>query len=343
MIATEEQTRDVPTSAMQFRTEVQFAQTREEAVENAEDGAINVSMLARGNTPIEHYWWGRVIHDFAGMVAPESIIIDYMHADGGELLGSATEFEVTEQGLWIRGSIWPQATHERVQEIAANLEKGMPYEASIDFVPSTTGLVIEEVQAGTQAEVNGEIHDGPITVIRKWPLRAVAIVPGGADDSTSVAAFSKDNSNTAKVKIMAEEQTEEMNEEPVEQQAEQVDAREEFAKFLEKFGAEKAAEYFGEGLSFEDAVAKHCDFMEGEVKKLQEEREAEQMSKKDEPAEPKTPTGADPAQFGGTDGEEAPENLNKQELKLCKQAGVDPKQFAARKRERAERRARLNA
>ncbi len=68
------------------------------------------------------------------------------------------------------------------EEIVASSKNGFPWQASIEAEPKA----VEDVQAGAQAQVNGQPVSGPITVIRKSRLKGASFVSLGADASTGV-------------------------------------------------------------------------------------------------------------------------------------------------------------
>jgi hypothetical protein len=71
---------------------------------------------------------------------------------------------------------------DKATEVIFKAKAGVPYEASINF--GGDGIIVEEVPDGVSVEVNGYQFAGPGAVIRKWPLRGVAICPYGADMNT---------------------------------------------------------------------------------------------------------------------------------------------------------------
>src|SRR5262245_22473667 len=64
-----------------------------------------VRMLARTGQPIEHWYFGRVVHDMAGMMPTKSSIpIDFSHE---QVIGFLNKFDVSDPkaGLWVSGAI----------------------------------------------------------------------------------------------------------------------------------------------------------------------------------------------------------------------------------------------
>lgn len=141
-----------------------------------------VEILARTGDPIDHWYWGRFVHDLEGMeVKRGRCTIDWRH-DLDQIIGYLNRFETTTGDLVCGGAITPYRDSDRGSEFIHKSALGVPYEASIDF---SGPLTLEEVGPGDTVEVNGRTLSGPLLVIRKWTLRSVAITPQGADSDTA--------------------------------------------------------------------------------------------------------------------------------------------------------------
>lgn len=166
------------------------------------DEPARVKILARSAKPIEHWYYGLVIHDMAGMFQPKpSIPLDYCHRDD-EVLGHADTFNADPAaGLTVEGPIIPFTKDDRASEVLFRAAKGTPYEASINFAGD--GVKLEILAEGQVATVNGGTIEGPATIVRQWPLRGVALCPYGADSNTS-AQFA-DQGRTVPVTYLTQE------------------------------------------------------------------------------------------------------------------------------------------
>jgi len=158
-----------------------------------------VKFIARSGEPISHPWWiehfgGPVVHDFAGMMtAKKSIPIDYCH-DDKEVMGFCNHFDASSGNLVASGAIVPfPKTNDRGTEVLFKAKEGVPYEASINF--DGDGIEIEPVGDGESVQVNGKTFTGPGAVVRKWPLRGVAVCPYGADANTAAMFAAAEESN----------------------------------------------------------------------------------------------------------------------------------------------------
>ena len=157
------------------------------------------AMVARSGKPIDHPYWGRVVHDLSGMQLERNrVAIDYCH-DSKEVIGFANKFDIESGDLEASGALVPYAKEgDRATEVIEKAKLGVPWEASINFGGS--GIVIEEVGAESSVSVNGYEFEGPGVVIRQWPLRGIAVCPYGADQYTSTE-FSGDTDNSILVKV----------------------------------------------------------------------------------------------------------------------------------------------
>ena len=158
-----------------------------------------VRLLARSSQPIEHWFWGRIVHDISGFKSKSRIPIDYAH-DTKEVIGYLNHFENEPDGLAVSGALVPFKDSDRATEIIHKMGLGVPYEASINF--GGDGMKIQQVDDGEQAEVNGFMFDGPGVIVREWPLRGVAICPYGADANTDSAMLSEDNKKTFSAEVL---------------------------------------------------------------------------------------------------------------------------------------------
>ena len=154
-----------------------------------------VSMLARSSQPIEHPYWGVIAHDIDGVVHKQSIPIDYAHNDN-EVIGYLDSLTATPDGLQATGRLVSFTPEDRAAEVIFKSEKGVPYEASINFAGEP--LELENVTEGQTASVNGYELTGPAVIVRKWTCRGVAVAPYGADQGTSTALLSNKPQITAK-------------------------------------------------------------------------------------------------------------------------------------------------
>jgi hypothetical protein len=212
-----------------------------------------VELLARTGKPITHWYWGAVVHDLSGVRLPSEatrVPIDYCHEDD-EIMGFLDKFTAKPEGLVVSGSLVPFKADDRVAEVTAKADAGVPYQASIYF--DADNSVIEEVPAGMSVPVNGEAFIGPGVVFRQWMLRGVAICPYGYDAGTQ-ARFSDTKDGNVAVQFTKGSAMAETQAPPVNGQ-----------KFIDTFGADGAM-WFAQGKTFEQAQGLHMDKLVATVK-----------------------------------------------------------------------------
>jgi len=139
-------------------------------------------LYARSPDVINHWWWGPLCHDLAGLRRKDKTPLDYQH-DPEDLIGYADAHSIDpEAGLILDGQLTPIAPDDRAAEILAKSAAGIPYEVSITFDPLAS--TYEWLPEGYQTNVNGRVIEGPCTIVRTWPLIATAICENGADANT---------------------------------------------------------------------------------------------------------------------------------------------------------------
>lgn len=184
----------IPRNAMQFAA----ARPMLFADGDSDTGILPFSMVARSAEAINHYYWGRIVHDFAGMILRrDSVTVDYAHAFD-EVIGFANAFSVTANGLEVSGNLVTTEPNDKADEVYRKGKAGVPYEASIDW--DGPEVEIEFIPDGVTTAVNDQQFAGPGYVVRKWPLRAIAICRYGCDPDTRTQ-FSKSESDPGTVSV----------------------------------------------------------------------------------------------------------------------------------------------
>lgn len=190
------ETRNVPVEALRFE-----AGPCEFGAPGEGSGNVPVRITARSGQPIDHWYWGKIVHDLAGMrLHKKTLPIDYAHWSD-EVLGYLDRFETESGDLVVAGELVPYGESDRASEVIHKAQHKVPYEASIFFAGP---LKLEELSEGTDAKVNGYTIQGPALIVRQWNLRGVAICPYGADRHTKTQLTAGDQ---VPVTILSEEKT----------------------------------------------------------------------------------------------------------------------------------------
>ena len=332
-------------------------------------------LVALSGKMIDHWWYGPIIHDLAGMTHKPRIPVDYRH-DPDQVIGYVNKFETGSNQLVLDGALVPFGDSDRATELIHKNKNGVPYQASIDWRPSRPGEVrIQVIGKNESVEVNGHTVTGPCRIVRKWKLGGVAVCPYGADDGTKTKVQNAGEKEEFEVDIDDKTKGSQQKETgaAVEgQQAQQQTAGPEagstagtgveatpktqgvvaepgttqgngpaqFKLFCDEFGDARAAEYFKQGLSIEDA-RKKC------VADLRTENE--QFRKNQATVKAAGGTGGTGVEFQLTDGDGGGDGggggaglktpLNRKEIEQwCKKFGGDPDKMEAAMKEEAKKR-----
>ena len=177
----QKQYQQVPATAL--RCEATLEPIDQSKLHDDGDGVTRapVQILARTGDAIETPYWGRIVHDLAGMTKRHNrVMVDYSH--DGEPIGFCEETTVSERGLEMFAELVSTSPNDRAATVLKKAAAGIEYEAAIDW--NGPGTTLEQLEEGEETEVNGRTFAGPGYVVRSWPLRSVAITPFGADPDT---------------------------------------------------------------------------------------------------------------------------------------------------------------
>lgn len=249
-----------------------------------DDDNVPVRILARTGGPIDHWYWGRIVHDLDGMKHKSSVPIDWSHNYDQEL-GYLNKFSTSDGDLVAAGELVPFQAGDRVHQITHRASRGVPYEASIDW--SGGAMKLEEIGDGEEAEVNGRTISGPATIVREWQLTAVAICPHGADSGTATQ-FADNAEQTVTIiekehEVPRRKMTDPVEEpavdpvvdpvEPQEEAAPETEAmftRTQIKAYCEEFGPE-GLDYLLRGLTREQSLEQQRQQLQAEIADLQKE------------------------------------------------------------------------
>jgi hypothetical protein len=235
-------------------------------------------MVARTGDPINHHFWGKLIHDNDGCSLHKNRVkIDYNHK---ETIGFANKINVENGDLKAKGVIQSVKSGDRAEEVILRGQAGQPYEASIAH---DQNIVLEEVKEGFTATANGRDVEGPALIVREWNLRGIAVCDNGYDMNT-ITEFT-DDSETVEVKFFTHNDNEndpniEVLEMQNENEVEAVELAVE-AEVEDKVEAQEAVETVEE-VETEEAVV---EAVEGVTEEANEQQEVEVVDEVVEPVE----------------------------------------------------------
>lgn len=190
------ETKEIPRNAFQFATsQMKFAEGDAEQCE--------FSIQARSGEEASHPYWGRIIHDMKGMsLRKPTCPIDYGHREH-DPIGVGTQFDASSEGLEVSGHLIVLEENDTADQVLRRGRAGFPYEGSIDWSGAPDQLELEYIPEEVSTEVNGRQFAGPGYVVRKWPLKAVSVVPFGTDSKTS-AQFSDAEADNVSVRVFSQ-------------------------------------------------------------------------------------------------------------------------------------------
>lgn len=163
------------------------------ADDSAVDAPIRFSIEAYTGSAIRQAWSREpIVIDLAGMNYKSEIPIVMGHDYGLEsILGQTTSIKVEGGKLLVEGEII--ATTDKAKQVAELAKRGYRWQASI----GADVRKHSKIAADATVEINGQLFEGPVRVVKASDLREVSIVTLGADADTAVA--------------IAAEETEEVN------------------------------------------------------------------------------------------------------------------------------------
>jgi hypothetical protein len=142
---------NIPANACTFRGAVE--------IRDNGDGSTTapISLLARSSQPIEHWYWGNVVHDLSGAFGKDRITLDYNH---GEEIGYSNKREIREDGLHLSGALVSVKEDDTAHTVMKRAHAGIPYEASINF--GGDGIKVEEVREGQPLKSTATSSQGQV-------------------------------------------------------------------------------------------------------------------------------------------------------------------------------------
>jgi hypothetical protein len=264
----------------------------------------------------KHPFWGNLALDMKGLYFDKKITPGLIDHDTSKRLTFSQQQNISPE-TFIEG---PFLDNKEALELNQDMKKGFPFQASLFVKPE----IVEQVQDGSQVEVNGQMLKGPGAVFRKAAIKEISAVVFGAFNNTESTSYkNKQNENyqfelVNKEKNMSkQDQTNQMTiEEFITDYPELNDQIFESGKssginsekdrfiLLQKACGDDAAllvKCFIAGKSPADATAMKLDMVQAEAKRLADENAA-LKAKKVDPAinefrDTTPPPGSAPAKF----------------------------------------------
>jgi len=172
----------IPQAALHFMDKDCFAQAA-----GTDGEKVTLDMVAYSGKVIkDHFWWGDLAIDIAGMSFPKSKFPILENHDTSKKIAFSKGKPKTDN---FQLSMNPDKIEFVDTEIAAEFIKlskaGFPYESSIYAIP----ISVERLEKGTSADVNGMTVRGPASIWRQSIFKEASVCVFGWDSNTRSSAF----------------------------------------------------------------------------------------------------------------------------------------------------------
>ena len=127
-----------------------------------------------------------VVIDLATTTFNQKLPLLENHYRGG-IIGVIEQAAAKDHRMVVGGRLFSDMAGSAAERIAQLAQRGVPFEMSVGLYSFTT----ESIPAGKSVNVNGQVFNGPVNVLRKGQVREVSIVTLGADPKTAVQVFTR--------------------------------------------------------------------------------------------------------------------------------------------------------
>lgn len=134
----------------------------------------------------DHWWWGNLVIDLAGMSFPKTSCPILWEHDTDRIVGMSKKPTVTDKFTLVieEGTLLDTPDGENVAKLS---KQKFPFQASIRATPTK----IERVEEKQSVEVNGQKMEGPLTIWRKSTYKETSVCVFGYDSNTDAKAFAE--------------------------------------------------------------------------------------------------------------------------------------------------------
>ena len=181
--------KQVPKGALRFVDEGHGCQAFVDFDGSGEGAVPRLSMVGYSGKIIKgHWYWGDLAIDLEGMKFEESKYPILENHNTDRKVAFMSKPVVNEAGQLVAPDNAKLLDTEAAEEFVKLSKQGFPYQSSISAKP----LVVEKLDEGAKAEVNGFTMKGPATIWRQSKFREMSVCVFGWDNKTSASAFSKE-------------------------------------------------------------------------------------------------------------------------------------------------------
>lgn len=169
----------VPKSAFSFTDPEAFAKVDKEG---------NVDIVCYSGKPIKgHWYWGDLAIDVMGADFPKKFYPILEQHDLMRKVGFSVKPLNDNNQLSLKNVTFVDT--EASKEFQTISKQGFPFEASITGRPT----IIEQLEDGESAQVNGYMMKGPCSIWRKWTYKETSICVFGYDSNTRSRALTEND------------------------------------------------------------------------------------------------------------------------------------------------------
>jgi hypothetical protein len=177
----------VPKGALRFVSPTAHACVFED--KDGDESQKKLKMIAYSGGIIKnHFYWGDLAIDLEGMSfsGKKFPILENHNTD--KKIAFTSKPIVTDDGLVIDPEKTKFVDTDESREFQSLSSQGFPYQSSIYAKPS----VIERLEDGAKAKVNGMTINGPAAIWRKSQFKEASVCVFGWDTETKASAFSRE-------------------------------------------------------------------------------------------------------------------------------------------------------
>ena len=169
-------------SSLTLSGQVEIKATK--AGDDGKTGPPKFEALAYTGEPMRlEGWRNPVVIDLKGIRPRNRSLPVLRDHDPQKVVGHTTSFDVTSQGVVVRGVV--SGSGADANEVVANAKNAYPWQISLGSTPDRKS--VEHLGDGRKATVNGREIIGPASIVRKATTAETSFVAMGADGNTSAA------------------------------------------------------------------------------------------------------------------------------------------------------------
>lgn len=170
----------------------------EDSIIKFKEDSESFEMVAYSGKVVNHWWFGELIINLAGMEFPKSKYPILQDHDTSLKIGFVSKPKKIENELRFTDKEFTFVDTEESIRFREEAKQGFPFEASVGIRPTK----IIRLEEGGKAEVNGNKVKGPIAIWDQSIFRETSVVVFGTDPNTSSKVFSEEEQEEVEVEVV---------------------------------------------------------------------------------------------------------------------------------------------